>query len=107
MILSLNKWRKIFFLSCPRHSDRGLIVDIVYYFQIWNKKEQSIIISRVISSHMSPMYIKTPCICIYISKENFTGNLWRKRLILKLFSTAILGKLFENCCQLILKILLK
>ena len=40
--------------------NRGLIVVIVYYFQIWNKKEHSIIISRGISSHMGPMYIDTP-----------------------------------------------
>ena len=39
MILSPNKSRrKIFFLSCPRHCERGLIILIVYYFQIWNKK---------------------------------------------------------------------
>ena len=41
------------------HCDRGLIVVIVYYFQIWNKKDHNIIISRVISSHMGPMYIET------------------------------------------------
>ena len=31
------------------------MVVIVYYFQIWNKKER-IIISLVISSHMGPTY---------------------------------------------------
>ena len=61
MILSPNKkWRKIFFLSGPSHCDRGLIVVIVYYFQTLNKKEHNIIISRVISSQMGPMYIETP-----------------------------------------------
>ena len=35
---------------------------IVYYFQIWNKKERNIIISRVIGSHMGPLYIETPYI---------------------------------------------
>ena len=61
-ILSLNKsWGKIFSLSCPKHCDRGLIAVIVYYFQIWNKKEH-IIINRVMSSHMGPMYIETPYI---------------------------------------------
>ena len=35
---------------------------MVFYFQIWNKKEHNIIISRVISSHMGPMYNETPCI---------------------------------------------
>ena len=51
---------KYFFISCPRHFDRRLIVVIVYYFQIGYKKEHNIIISRVISSHMAPMYIVTP-----------------------------------------------
>ena len=33
MILTPNKkYRKIFFLACPRHCDWGLIVVIVYYF---------------------------------------------------------------------------
>ena len=59
-ILSPNKWRKIFFISCERHCDQWLIVVLIYYFQIWNKKEHNIIISIVISSHMGPMYIETP-----------------------------------------------
>ena len=60
MILSPNKWwRKISFLSCPKHCDQGLIVVIVYYFQIWNQKGHKIISSKVISSHMDPMYIET------------------------------------------------
>ena len=46
------------FLSGPRHCDQRLIVVIVYYFQIQNKKEH-IIISGVISNHMVPMYIET------------------------------------------------
>ena len=33
---------------------------IIYYFQIWNKKEHSIIISRVISSQIGSMYFETP-----------------------------------------------
>ena len=37
-----------------------IIAIIVYYFQIWNKKEHNIIIIRVICSHMAPMYIETP-----------------------------------------------
>ena len=72
---------RYFFLSCPRHCDQGLIVAIVYYFQIWNKKENNIIISRVISSHMGPMYIEipyktmyneTPYITIYIETPYIT-----------------------------------
>ena len=35
---------KYFFLSCPRYCDWGLIVVIVYYFQIWNKKNTSFLI---------------------------------------------------------------
>ena len=37
---------------------------MVYYFQIWNqkKKKHNIIIIRVISSQMGPMYIETPCV---------------------------------------------
>ena len=34
---------------------------MVYYFQIWKEKEHNIITSRIISSHMGPMYIETPC----------------------------------------------
>ena len=58
--------RKIYFLSCPRHCDRGLIVVRVYYIPIWNKKENIIIIIKVIRSHMGPMYIETPYIAMYI-----------------------------------------
>ena len=57
---------KYFFLSCPKHCDLGFLVVIEYYFQIWNKKESNIIISRTISSHMGPMYIDTP----YMYKED-------------------------------------
>ena len=35
---------------------------IIYYFQIWNKKEHNILISKVISSQIGAMYIETPCI---------------------------------------------
>ena len=31
--------QKYFFLCCPRHCDQGLIVIIIYDFQIWTKKE--------------------------------------------------------------------
>ena len=49
---------QIFFFSCPRHCDRGLIVVKVCYVQIWNKNRRNI--SRVVSSHMGPIYIKIP-----------------------------------------------
>ena len=47
------------------HYDRGLIVVIEYYLQIWDKKEY-IIISRVISSHMN---IEHPMHKVEQSKE--------------------------------------
>ena len=51
--LQVSNDAKYFFPSCPRHCDRGLKFVIVYYFQIWNKKEHNIIISRVIISSKS------------------------------------------------------
>ena len=50
---------KYIFLSYPKVCDWGLIVAVVYYIQIWSKKEHNIIISWVSSSHMGPVYIKT------------------------------------------------
>ena len=67
IIIKLNFLRnfafrfEIFFVSCSRLCNQGLIVFKVYYFKIWTKKEHNLIISRVISSHMGPMYIETPC----------------------------------------------
>ena len=57
------KWRKIFssLLSKALWSRINSC-----YFQIWRKKELDIIISRVISSHMGPLYIETPYITMYI-----------------------------------------
>ena len=49
MILSPNKKWRHFFSSLIQGI---VIVVIVYYFQIWNKKECSIIISRDIIGHM-------------------------------------------------------
>ena len=64
MILSPNnEWYKIFFLSCPKHWDRRLLIVLVYYIQIWNKKKRNIIIIiiiRVICIRIGPMYIETP-----------------------------------------------
>ena len=69
MILSPNKQgHKIFFLSCAKHCDRGLTVVIVYYFQIWNKKEH-IMISKVISRKEGPMYIEIPYILFFLIKS--------------------------------------
>ena len=59
---------KIFFLSCPRLCDRGLVVAILYCFEMWNKKEHQIINFGVSSSHIDPMYIETPNIYMYKEK---------------------------------------
>ena len=60
----------MFSLSCTKHCGQWLIVVEVNYFQIW-KTEHNFIISRVISSHMGPMYIEIPYITIWIYiKEN-------------------------------------
>ena len=63
--LQISSDTKYLFFSCPRHCDQRLIVVIVYYFQIWYKKEH-IIISSVISSHMGSIYIETPYISSHI-----------------------------------------
>ena len=57
----------MFFFSCLSPCDQGLIIVIVYYFQIWNKKEHNTIISWVIVSYMVPMYIETPYVIKTIS----------------------------------------
>ena len=57
--LQINGDAKYYFLSCPSHYDRGLIVIRVYYFQIWNKENNIIIIRRIIICHMVTMYIET------------------------------------------------
>ena len=49
------------------HCDRGLIVVIIEYFQIWNQKEHNIIIIRIINSHMGSMYIETLSLSLSLS----------------------------------------
>ena len=49
---------KYLFLFCPKHCDQGLIVAIVSYFKVGNKKGPSIIINGVISSHMCPCILR-------------------------------------------------
>ena len=63
--LQISSEAKYVFLSRPRYCDRGLIVVIVYHFQIWNKKKHSLIISRVISCHMGA-YVYGDSLSIYI-----------------------------------------
>ena len=68
---------KYFFLSCRKHWDWRLIVIIVYYFQIWNKKEHNIIISsRVISSYMGPMLIEILYLYTYWVGRNNRAVTW-------------------------------
>ena len=56
---------KIFFLFCPRHSDQGLIIVIVYYFKMWKNTT----ISRI-SNHMGPIYMETPYRLKYLKAYN-------------------------------------
>ena len=49
---------KYFFLSCPRHYDWGLIVVIVYYFQIWNKKYISLLLVEVLEVTWVPCILR-------------------------------------------------
>ena len=66
MIMSPNKkWCNLFFLFGHRYCDRELIVVIEYYFQIWIKKTLNVTSSRVMSSHIGPMYIETPYSCAW------------------------------------------
>ena len=74
-----EQWRKIFLLSFARHCDWGLIVVMIYYFQIWNKQEHIIIISKVISSHMGLMYSETPHI-----RKDINSNILRNLVLLEL-----------------------
>ena len=58
---------KYVFFFCLRRWDRGLKVVRVNYFQIWNINEYNMVISRVISSQISPMYFETLflyCVCV-------------------------------------------
>ena len=64
-LVSKTLWRKIFFLSSPRHCNRGLIVVIVYYSE--TAKNTALLLVEHISSHMDPMYIETPYISSHIA----------------------------------------
>ena len=82
----------MFFLSCPRHCDQRLIVVIVYYFQIWNKEEHSIISSRVMSSYMGPMYIETYYINrLHLFWESFEWFCLQKSSDARYFSSLVQG----------------
>ena len=61
------------------HCDRGLIVVFVYYFKTWNKKD-NIYISRVMSSHMGPIYIETSNIIISRVLSSHIGLMYIEKL---------------------------
>ena len=52
--LQISNDATYFFLSCPRHSDWGLIVFIVSYFQIWNKKKTLLLVVELTHHSISP-----------------------------------------------------
>ena len=56
----INSDAKYVLLFWPKICDQGLILVIVYCFQIGNEKERNFIISWVISRYMGPIYIETP-----------------------------------------------
>ena len=59
--LSPNKcWRKIFFLFCPRHCDRGLIVVVVNCFQIWNKNNTTFLLVEILAVIWVPSVLRNP-----------------------------------------------
>ena len=106
--LQISSDAKYLFSSCPEYCDRGIIVDIVYYFQIWNEKEHDIIISRVISCHMPTIYIERPYICtalIIFTSINF-GVIsllsWRTKCYLGWhFQVSLLHCLrWNKCCSM-------
>ena len=53
--LQISSDANYFFLFGPRHCDQGLIVIIVYYFQIWNKKNTTLLLVELLT-----MSIETP-----------------------------------------------
>ena len=86
------------FLSCPNHCDKGLILIIVYFFWIWNKKEHNVIFSWVISSHIGPKYVESPYIYIIQTNESdyiIPHNSWADvvRLLAERYDTMSYEKL--------------
>ena len=51
---------KSFFFSCPRHCDQWLIVVIVYYFQIWNKKNTRLLLVELFAVTWFPCILRHP-----------------------------------------------
>ena len=85
-----RKWNHVVFSRATILSFHTVVI-IVYYFQIRNRKEHNIIISRVISSHMGPIYTETP----YIIPKIF--QVWYMSLIrIELTSVDLLCKISCN-----------
>ena len=55
----LKNWCKIVFFSCSRHCDPELVIVIVYSFQIWNKKKNTILLVIELRAVTFFMYIET------------------------------------------------
>ena len=70
-----SSYKKIASLKSLIPPRRAKATTVLYYFQIWNKKEHNII-SSIISSHMGPMYIETPCISSNGVKHRGPSNAW-------------------------------
>ena len=70
--LQISSDAKYFFLPCPRYCNWELIVVIVYYFQIWNKKKNTALllvelltVTWVPCILRLPIYITTYCKMFY------------------------------------------
>ena len=87
--LQISRDAKYFFLSCLRHCDRGLIVVIVYYFQIWNT---TLLLLELLAVTWVPCILRHPILilvdslavtwvpCILgcpISNENRSQNIFK------------------------------
>ena len=104
--LQISRGTKYFFFSGPNQWDWGLIVVIVYYFEIWNIKQNSVSISRVISSHIGPMNIETPFICTFTERAEIIGqshvyHVYRDNLYIRTYTytsidTRIYGYIWWN-----------
>ena len=57
--LEISSDAKYFFLFCPRHCDRGLIIVIAYY-QIWNKKKNTLLSVEFLVVTRVPCILRHP-----------------------------------------------
>ena len=107
-ILSSNKqWWKIFFsfLSKALQSRNNSCYSI-QFSNLKQKKEHNIISSRVISSHMGPMFIETPTIYTFtewaeIIEQSHGSHIYLRQPVLVIFSV-ICSFIFTKCSDLFL-----